>query len=176
MNELDLSPDRSTAYLQRLVAGEGKNPWLSRQLSHGFKGVYLELAKLELRRRGLDTPPFNPANIEPRLNRVEKRLDCADFVLPAFLVILTRFRDSGLLEKNLLARMEEALLGYKYWMDEPGEEVAHTCFFTENHQALFHTLEYLAGQLYPERVFSNIGQTGRWHKTHAETYLRRWLR
>ena len=24
MNELDLSPDRSTAYLQRLVAGEGK--------------------------------------------------------------------------------------------------------------------------------------------------------
>lgn len=175
MHDQPSTPDSSTAYLQRLVSGEGNNPWLGRQLSHGFKGVYLELAKLELRKRGFDTPPIHPENIEPGLNRVEQRLDCADFVLPAFLVILTRFRDSELVHPDLLSRMEEAVLDYKYWMDEPGEEVAHTCFFTENHQALFHTLEYLSGQIYPDRIFTNNGQTGLWHKRHGETYLRRWL-
>lgn len=167
--------DESTVYLQRLVEGEGENPWLQRQLSHGFKGVYLELAKLELRYRGQDAPALNTDNFEPGLRRVNERLDCADFVLPAFLVILNRYKGEALLDEALCTRMEEAVLGYKYWLDEPGEEINHTCFFTENHQALFHTLEYLAGQIYPQRVFSNNGETGEWHKNHGLTYLKRWL-
>lgn len=167
--------DRSDAYLLRLVGGEGSNPWLERQLSHGFKGVYLELAKLELRHRGLPAPALRRENFEPGLRRVRERLDCADFVLPAFLVILSRYGAEELPDPDLREQMEQDVLGYKYWLDEPGEEVNHTCFFTENHQALFHTLEYLAGQMYPQRVFSNNGQTGQWHRRHALEYLRRWM-
>ena len=34
------------------------------------------------------------------------------------------------------------------------------CYHTENHSILFHTCEILAGQLYPDRVFSNTGADG----------------
>ncbi|MEG1753450.1 MAG: hypothetical protein RR234_06000, partial [Christensenella sp.] len=167
--------DASCAYLQRLVEGEGKNPQLDRQLSHGFKGVYLELAKLELLHRGKDAPQLNINHFATSLNRVNERLDCADFVLPAILVMLSRYKEEDLIDATLCAQMETAILGYKYWLDEPGEEINHTCFFTENHQSLFHTLEYLAGQMYPEHIFTNNGENGAWHKNHGYRHLKRWL-
>ena len=43
------------------------------------------------------------------------------------------------------------MLDFKYWMDEPGSDAM--CYWSENHQILFHTCEILAGQLYPERIF-----------------------
>ena len=36
-----------------------------------------------------------------------------------------------------------AILGYRYWMDEPGNDVQW--YFSENHALLFHTAAYLAG-------------------------------
>ena len=58
-----------------------------------------------------------------------------------------------------------------YWIDEPGE--IKGCYITENHQILFHSAEYLVGQLYPGEIFDN-GETGEWHRQHAIPYIRRW--
>ena len=47
--------------------------------------------------------------------------------------------------------------------------------WTENHQILAWSSEYLAGQLYPDEVFPNNGQTGRWHMEHAAQKIQRWI-
>ena len=46
------------------------------------------------------------------------------------------------------ARIDAAILGYRYWMDEPGNDVQW--YFSENHALLFHTAAYLAGHLLPD--------------------------
>lgn len=167
--------ERSVRYLQHLVDSETTNPGLKYQLATGFKGIYLEMAKLELCRRGQKAPPLTKSNFQRSISRVTERLDCADFVIPAFLIILSRYKGCTQLPDELYIQLEDAVLGYKYWIDEPGEEINHTCFFTENHQALFHSIEYIAGTLYPDRIFSNNGQTGAWHREHGLSYLQRWL-
>jgi hypothetical protein len=66
------------------------------------------------------------------------------------------------------------VLNFKYWMDEPGSDAM--CYWSENHQILFHTCEILAGQLYPERTFSNAGKTGQWHREKGQRMALAWLR
>ncbi len=41
----------------------------------------------------------------------------------------------------------------KYWPDEPGADAM--TYWTESHYLLFSAAGYLAGQLYPEMVFTN---------------------
>lgn len=48
-------------------------------------------------------------------------------------------------------------------------------YWSENHQILFATAEYLAGQLYPEAWFTNAGLRGRDHKARARPRILRWL-
>jgi hypothetical protein len=87
--------------------------------------------------------------------------------------ILYRFGDSPLLTPAMRAQIEDALLGFCYWYDQPG--VRGMCFHTENHQILFHACEVLAGQLFPGRIFRNAGQSGDWHRAHGEALARQWL-
>ena len=55
--------------------------------------------------------------------------------------------------------IDEAILGFRYWMDEPGNDVMW--YFSENHALLFHTACYLAGALFPDAVFRRSGRIGR---------------
>lgn len=165
----------STAYLSYLVSSEEENPVLQYNLRTGFENVYFELAKLELDRRGIWLSNPVRRNYEASLYRVNERIDCGDFVIPGFLTILLEYADSPLLDPEIRKEMEQAILNYKYWIDEPGQEANHTCFFTENHQSLFHSIEYLAGDLFPDRIFTNNQKSGAWHKEHGFTYLKRWL-
>ena len=139
---------------------------------NGFMGIYYELAKMELMAAGVEVPPLRPFAIEKALERIDTRLDCADFVIPALVRMLHAHRGTRL-DEELAQRIDRTLIDYKYWLDEPGDIKA--CYFTENHQILFHSAEYLAGQLYPDAVFPNNGMTGREHRAHATTFLRRWL-
>ena len=63
---------------------------------------------------------------------------------------------------------------FKYWADEPGKDVMW--FWSENHQITFHACEILAGQLYPNKTFSNAGKTGAWHREKGEKLALAWLR
>jgi hypothetical protein len=49
------------------------------------------------------------------------------------------------------------------------------CFWSENHQILFHTCEVLAGQLYPDKEFKNVGESGRWHEEKGRRMALSWL-
>ena len=59
-------------------------------------------------------------------------------------------------------------------MDQPGADAM--CFWSENHQILFHTCEILAGQLLPDELFANAGLTGSQHRAKGEERALSWLR
>ena len=102
------------------------------------------------------------------------RRDCADFRVVWLLFALAR--GHGLSDATR-DRIRTTLLGFKYWMDEAGED--SMCFWSENHQVLFATCEYLAGQAFPDETFTNPGPggvllMGRDRMARASARLRQW--
>ena len=117
---------------------------------------------------------FNETAIRGKLNdKINPRKDTADFDMNTILRVLFLDRKNPSLPAALRTDMEKAVLDFKYWLDEPGPDTM--CWWSENHQILFHTAEYTAGLLFPDRVFSNSGMTGRQHVEHARPRIHRWL-
>ena len=69
--------------------------------------------------------------------------------------------------------MKNTILGFRYWIDEPGEALMH--MGSENHRLLLHSAEYLAGQLFPSDEFPNSQQRGLFHILKGRMYLIEWL-
>ncbi|MCR3906059.1 MAG: hypothetical protein NUK62_03420 [Tenericutes bacterium] len=103
---------------------------------------------------------------------VNNRYDCADFRLICLIRAYLGYKE--LISKNTISKIEQAIFDFKYWMDEPGED--GMCFWSENHQLLFHTCEYLAGITFPDKVFTNDGKTGKEHAKKARPKIMRWLK
>jgi len=78
---------------------------------------------------------------------------------------------------ELWEKVENAILGFKYWYDQPTPAgiIDDMWYWSENHQIIFHTNEYLAGQTFPDQTFSLTGMTGREHRKHARPFILRWL-
>jgi hypothetical protein len=111
------------------------------------------------------------ALLEAPLTAIEARHDCADF---AILPILRLWRDYGeSLPKNVRDRMERALLGFRYWLDEPGNDVMW--FWSENHALCFHAAQHVAGELFPDRIFPNSGRSGAAQAALGAMRLGRWF-
>jgi hypothetical protein len=70
--------------------------------------------------------------------------------------------------------MKDTVLGFKYWVDEPGDTVMW--MDSENHRFLFHAAEWLAGQLYPTDEFTNCRQRGLYHAAKGRMYATEWMR
>lgn len=105
------------------------------------------------------------------LRFIDARYDCADFRMVC--ILRTLYDYPALISVDTLSAMKQTVKGFKYWMDEPGED--SMCYWSENHQLLFATCEYLAGQLYPNEVFPNSGMTGDEHLQKGKKALLRWL-
>lgn len=100
--------------------------------------------------------------------------DCNDFTLNGLLRMMYLDKERAFLPDELRAVMENCVLDFKYWWDDGRRDTTYRCYHTENHQALYHTAELLAGQLYKKAKFTN-GKNGRWHMAHAKERLLRWL-
>ncbi len=94
-------------------------------------------------------------------------------------------------------RIRTALLSFKMWYtdptppvpdpDDPARDWDNSFYWTENHQILYHTIEYLAGQRFPDECFwieglprtpdcSGPGEmTGAAHRDRAQQKILRWL-
>lgn len=132
--------------------------------------LYAEIAKFELRQWGeidLDV-------IQKAIASINARGDCSDFYLVGLLGVMYRYMDEPQFPEELKAPLKDCVLNFKYWHDEPGADAM--CYTTENHSILFHTCEILAGQLYPDAVFTNTGQTGQWHREKGERLALAWLK
>jgi hypothetical protein len=102
---------------------------------------------------------------------IDGRYDCADFRLVSLMQIL--YRHSHRLTAPQRERIKRTILSFKYWWDEPGQD--SMCYWSENHQILFASAEYLAGQLYPDEKFTNDGLTGRKKIENARERILTWL-
>jgi len=103
--------------------------------------------------------------------------DTSDFDVLMLVNALYRFAGHPMLDPIIWQRAEEAVLGFKYWYTQAGPEgvVDHMWYWTENHLIMFHTIEYLAGQRYPDRVFTHTGMTGTEHMAAARARLLDWF-
>jgi hypothetical protein len=119
------------------------------------------------------TGDYNEVVIREALDQINAREDTADFALAGILRLLFLDRANPTLPDVLRDEIEAAVLGFKYWLDEPGPD--DLCWWSENHQILYHSDEYLAGQLFPTEVFTNSGMTGAQHVDHAAPRVHRWL-
>lgn len=142
---------------------------LQEAVSFSGVSIFAEIAKMKLGWwKKLDLPV-----ILKEIERINSRADCSDFYLVGLLGMLYRFGEDSQFPQELRQPLESCILNFKYWNDEPGSDAM--CYTTENHSILFHTCQVLAGQLFPERVFSNNGWTGKKHTEAGEQRALAWL-
>ena len=111
-------------------------------------------------------------NLEGALERIDIREDCADFTAAG----LIRFyieNKHRLADKNK-EEIKASLTGFKYWMDQYDGRSDGMCHWSENHQILFATTEYLVGAEWPDAIFAD-GNTGREHIEFAKERIEAWM-
>jgi hypothetical protein len=163
---------RCQAFLEQVL----RNPAPPR----GSKRVVFEIARL-----AAGGQPDETVIHESLTDYIEGRQDCADFVMQGVIRLLYQFGNQNFrtgssspnhrssFSQAVLSHAKGATLGFKYWPDEPGLD--SMCTWTENHQILLAAAAYLAGQLYPDDVFSNSGKTGRQMIALHRPRIDRWL-
>jgi hypothetical protein len=115
--------------------------------------------------------PVNLATLDGTFEYANGRYDTADFQLQPLMRIVYSHWDK--VDAQYQEKIKETFLDFKYWMDQPGTDAM--CYWSENHQLLFATSEFLAGQRWPDSVFSNTGKTGSQHKEMARQRIMTWL-
>jgi len=131
-------------------------------------GVWTDIVKLEAGAEGI-----NPVSFQAALDFVNNREDPSDFAMTSLVRLYLMNAGTGKLTLEQKAAIKDAILNWKFWLDEPN--TTYVEMWTENHQILNHSIEYLAGQTFPDEVFTNNGQTGRWHMEHARALLLQWI-
>ncbi|UVF20430.1 hypothetical protein HPT29_004585 [Microvirga terrae] len=133
----------------------------------GERDMVAVLARLALDRGGPDTDRI----IESCLPIVGDCHDCADFLLVPLL--WSRMAWPERIASDTRAGMDDVILRFRYWMDEPGNDVMW--YFSENHALLFHTACHLAGSLFPDATFTRSGRRGREQAEIGRQRLVEWL-
>lgn len=134
-----------------------------------FEDLYLYLS-------GKQTEPSFSENeiyslLKKQAEYMNNRFDCADFRAQMFFKIYKDCKEK--LNENCRLLIKETFLNFKYFIDEPGDD--SMCYWSENHQILFAVSEYLAGQEWPDEVFTNNGMSGREHMKQAENRIDAWM-
>jgi len=103
--------------------------------------------------------------------------DTRDFDALDLVNLLYGYRDDPLLAPGLADKVEAALQSFKLWYTEPTPEglVDESYYWTENHQAIYHAIEYLVGQRFPDAPLSTDRRSGAAHQADARRTLLRWL-
>lgn len=113
-------------------------------------------------------------NLRGVLGMIKSNHDCNDFTLNCLLRMMYLDDKQNYIPENMKDDIKACILDFKYWWDDGRRDTTYRCYHTENHQALYHTAELLAGQLYKKDKFTN-GMNGRQHMAHAKERLVRWL-
>ena len=112
-------------------------------------------------------------DLKPALSMIQSRADCADFEAVGLVHILNKFAENQW-EKGLREEVKSTLLAFKYWIEQPGLDAM--CYFTENHQFVWHTAEHLIGSFFEKESFSNASISGSEHSEHGRAMGLEWLK
>lgn len=137
---------------------------------HDARPIWTQIARYALGRYN----EVDEEAIREACRFIAARFDTSDFVMQGILRLLYWEQKQPRLSPGIRQLMKETVLGFKYWVDEPGDTVMW--MDSENHRFLFHTAEWLAGQLYPLEEFSNSRQLGLFHALKGRTYAVDWMR
>ncbi|MFI3141549.1 MAG: hypothetical protein R3Y27_04480 [Clostridia bacterium] len=154
-------------------AKKDKNPdvYQTGEQNQAFSNVYLHYMGKPLCNDDEITEEYLYNAINGICNYMDHRFDCSDFRAQLMFRIYADCKDK--LTPAMKARIEKTMLGFKYFMDEPGDD--SMCYWSENHQVLFAVSEYLAGQEWPDEIFTNSGMTGKEHMAKAQNRLENWM-
>lgn len=154
------TPEAYKGFLRRLAAQKSQ----PRSNNASF-GVFHVLARLALGLSG----PEDEKLLQMDLDYIEQCCDCSDFLVVGLIRLVHNYPVSPALQE----RIRQVLLGFRYWMDEPGSD--GMCFWSENHALMFYGAQLAAGQMFPEEVFGRSGRTGRQQAEIAAERCRQWL-
>lgn len=167
---------RQSGYL-RFATAEPMNP--------GSLGNVLAHLERDARDRRFGVPAGSiPDDAwDPVFDKIWRLRDTSDFDVLRILDLLYAFRGHPAASPELWRRAEEAVLSFKYWYTDPTPErladgepvIDEMWYWTENHILIFRTCEYLAGQLFPDRVFPVTGMRGHEHLERARQAILTWL-
>ena len=115
------------------------------------------------------------ADFANSFSRFDNYVDTSDFDLTYLMNLWYGYRD--LLPADVRAATEAHFKRFKYWYTDPQPAgvIDQRYYWSENHRLLYHADEYLAGQAFPNDVFSNDGNTGAWHRDRANGFIDKWL-
>ncbi|MDO4268955.1 MAG: hypothetical protein Q4C73_10825 [Eubacteriales bacterium] len=153
-----------TAHQRRVFERIGEIRSLRRSATDGFS-LYPLLARYWAGKRLAS----DEEELFITLDQIERRMDCADFMTCALIRFIHLYEYTPQLEE----RMRQVMLGFRYWMDEDGQDAM--CFWSENHSLMFYQTAYFFGQRYPEEVFVRSGKTGRELAQQARSNLYEWF-
>jgi len=118
-----------------------------------------------------DSTSIDWSMIDGTLEYIDGQYDCSDFRYVNLMRILHEYHDR--IPEEVMQRIEKTLFDFRYWWDDPGEN--SMCYWSENHQILFASAEYLVGKMYPDQVFASSGLTGKQHMEKARVRMMDWL-
>ncbi len=146
------------------------------------------------------TAPVGAIDVEDwasQFAKLDTYQDTRDFDGLYLINALLGYEDHPYLTPALWDRIREALLEFKYWYTDPTpaqpdpadpeRDWDNSFYWTENHQIIYHALEYLAGQRFPDECFVLRGfeasgdcsaeweMTGLEHKERARGKILNWL-
>lgn len=116
----------------------------------------------------------NNGTIENTIEDLEDPEDLSDFTWSSIVRLLYLDRNKSLIDADVKDRVIKAMGNAKYWFTE-STTINDDIIFTENHQILCHTAEYLMGQMFPNDTFPYSGMTGNQHEALGKYRILKWL-
>lgn len=161
---------RAIAYLER-AADSDTAPDASRDK------VWRAVARLALDPDGDEPTELTVDDLARIADRFATFQDTTDFDMIALLNLWYRADGGRRLAPDTRDHIRRLILDFKYWYTDPQPEgiVDERWYWSENHQILFHTIELLAGQAFPDETFSIAGITGAEHVERATPLIERWV-
>jgi hypothetical protein len=127
------------------------------------------------------TPGSADEKATTHLNKARALQKNEDMGLNLWIRLYYLHENNPQLPARIRADIKDALTKFQYWIDEPlnppgypPRTIQTQEFWSENHQAMFGTLEFLAGQKFPDIIFRD-GRTGAQHRDKARARLLRWF-
>lgn len=105
------------------------------------------------------------------LKSIDSMMDCSDFNLMHMLRLYKLYGDQ--MDNEVKAAYRNTLLNFAYWSDE--EDSGRMVFTSENHKIGFYSCMLIAGNLFPDEVFSRSKRTGKQQAEIAEQRLEDWI-
>jgi len=116
---------------------------------------------------------FDQPTVLKAIEEINQRLAGSELYLLGLLGMVIRYGSKPEFPKAIKKALKECVLKFRYEPDKPGHDTLD--FTSETSRILFAACKLLAGQLYPQQIFTESGQTGAWHRQKGEQLALDWL-